>query len=242
MRALETPHTLQLAPLALPVRFVNMLRLWLLLTTAAALAVANPHKYDLSHLVQADDQVVAGPVQDDEALLLFAVIRTSRLRRVLELGGFTGYSAHNFLKAMSVFGDDRRVYTVDVNPVPLQGDGHVFIHKNARDVAADDVGNEPLDMVFFDCHDLTASTDLFSRLEAEALLTSRTLIVLHDTNLHYHVERKGVAHQPVERQLVMWLKHKGYDSVSFHTSSRDHGASLPYRHGVTIMQRFAELH
>ena len=56
--------------------------------------------YDLSHLTQPDDQVVVGPVQDDEALLLFALVRCMRLRRILEVGGLDGYSARNFLRAM----------------------------------------------------------------------------------------------------------------------------------------------
>ena len=31
--------------------------------------------YDLSHLTQADDQVVEGPIQDDYYLFMFALIR-----------------------------------------------------------------------------------------------------------------------------------------------------------------------
>lgn len=47
-------------------------------------------KYDLSHLVQPLDQQVGGPVQDDEALLLYAMVRCMRVRRVLEIGGLSG--------------------------------------------------------------------------------------------------------------------------------------------------------
>ena len=32
-----------------------------------------------------------GPIQDDEALLLFALIRTTHVRRVAEIGGYHGY-------------------------------------------------------------------------------------------------------------------------------------------------------
>ena len=55
--------------------------------------------YNLSHLTQPDDQLVFGPVQDDEALFLYAVVRVMRLRRILEVGGLGGYSARNFLEA-----------------------------------------------------------------------------------------------------------------------------------------------
>ena len=71
------------------------------LRPAAPAAAAAAHKYDFSHLIQSPDQMVNGPIQDDEALMLYAVVRTMRLRRVLELGGLSGYSARNFLSALS---------------------------------------------------------------------------------------------------------------------------------------------
>jgi hypothetical protein len=37
--------------------------------------------YDLSHLTQSPDQRVQGPIQDDEALLLYALVKVMRLRR-----------------------------------------------------------------------------------------------------------------------------------------------------------------
>ena len=54
--------------------------------------------YDLSHLTQ-ETHHPGGAIQDDEALLLFAMIRVMHLRRVLEIGGLDGYSARNFLAA-----------------------------------------------------------------------------------------------------------------------------------------------
>ena len=39
-------------------------------------------------------------MQADEMLLLFSIIRTSSVRRVLEIGGFHGDSAFNFLQAL----------------------------------------------------------------------------------------------------------------------------------------------
>lgn len=40
-------------------------------------------------------------MQDDEALLLYAVVRGMRMSRVLEIGGLSGYSTKNFLQAMT---------------------------------------------------------------------------------------------------------------------------------------------
>lgn len=58
-------------------------------------------KYDLSHLTQDDNQHVWGPIQDDEALFLYSIIRASRLKRIFEIGGLSGYSAQNFLNAVN---------------------------------------------------------------------------------------------------------------------------------------------
>src|ERR1700742_4836 len=105
--------------------------------------------YPLSHLVQPPQQDVWGPIQDDEALFLFAMIRTMCMKRILEIGGLQGYSATNFLVAA---GEGARVYTVDLNPVRTVGPGHVTIQKDAALIAPEDVENKPLDLVFFDCH------------------------------------------------------------------------------------------
>ncbi len=75
-------------------------------------------KYDLSHLTQRPNQAVSGPIQDDEALFLFALIRVMLVRRVLEIGGLSGYSATNFTKAVGPLGV---VYTIDIRPVPESG-------------------------------------------------------------------------------------------------------------------------
>jgi predicted O-methyltransferase YrrM len=71
--------------------------------------------YDLSHLTQPQKQNVVGPIQDDEALFLYSLIRTMRLKRILEIGGDVGYSATNFLKAI---GGNGIVYIVEAHSLP----------------------------------------------------------------------------------------------------------------------------
>src|SRR5579872_3938367 len=100
--------------------------------------------YNLSHLTQAPDQQVSGPIQDDEALLIYAVIKVMRLRRILEVGGLSGYSARNFTAAV---GDEGVVYTVDLTPVPAQGPNHRVVTKDAADLTAADLDSLPLDLV-----------------------------------------------------------------------------------------------
>lgn len=204
--------------------------------------------YDLAHLTQDASQRAAGPVQDDEALLLFAWLRCVRARRVLEIGGLGGYSATNFLKAV---GDGGTVYTVDIDPVARISGAHVVIQKDAKDVRAADVGSLPLDLVFFDCHAFEAQVALFQNLYKDGVITNATTIALHDTGVHFaqffefaHKLKDGTwVHQPVERRLVNWLcETHGYHAVHAHTHDASrHSEDFPYRHGLTLCQKARRL-
>jgi len=201
--------------------------------------------YDLSHLTQAPEQHAEGPIQDDEALLLYALVKVMRLRRILEVGGLSGYSALNFLKAIENSGT---VYTVDLQPVAPQAKNHRVITNDAGLLAAKDVDSEPLDLIFFDCHAYKAQMELYFRLSAQRIITPRTVLALHDTNLHPRrfapwsiPVDDGFAHQWVERQMADDFRRLGYDAISFHTELTRHDASLPYRHGLTVLGKYRTL-
>ncbi len=202
-------------------------------------------KYDLSHLTQPSNQVVAGPVQDDEALFLFALIRVMLIRRVLEIGGLSGYSATNFVKAVGPTGV---VYTIDIKRVPKVAENHVPIIMDARLITPAAIGDAPLDLVFLDCHEYEVQMEMISRLREQNMITDRTVLALHDTNLHprqtapwaYEIEG-GWVHQVVERRMVNDLRELGYDVISLDTDPRAHGPALPFRHGLTIMRKFTFL-
>lgn len=205
-------------------------------------------QYDLAHLTQAPSQEVIGPIQDDEALALFALIRCMRLDRVLEIGGLGGYSARNFLAAVGPAG---AVYSVDIHRVPQVAPNHRCITKDARDLTTGDVDGLPLDLVFFDCHDMV-QMQVFAAMREQGMITDRTVLALHDTNLHPHnitgcarIEGRariegGWEHQPVEREMTRQFRAShGYDVFSYHTTASRHDATLPYRHGLTICQKNA---
>lgn len=217
--------------------------------------------YDLTHLTQDDDQNVGGPIQDDEALFLYSIIRGCRLSRILEIGGLNGYSAKNFLKALDYprkLGETYTLYTCDITEVPTQGKNHKVLTKNAMDITSEDLDNKPLDMIFYDCHDMIQMV-IHSVLVAKGLINDKTIIALHDTNLHYapHMHRKhypphdpigeyvesekGWAHQPVERKMVNLFKDMGYDIFSISTDASKHSSMLPVRHGMTICRKFFPL-
>jgi hypothetical protein len=193
-------------------------------------------RYDLSHLVQDSSQAVFGPIQDDEALLLFAVCRVTCVARVAEFGGESGYSARNFLAAV---GPGGQVYTVDASPVPVMSPAHRFVHKFAKDVVPADFDSLPLDLVFFDCHDFFQQLQAVLALSRGGVITRETTIALHDTGPHpakllpwaFRGE-DGYVHQPAERALVGYLQDLGYECLSFHASRP--APPLRFRHGLTL--------
>jgi predicted O-methyltransferase YrrM len=203
--------------------------------------------YDLSHLTQADSQLPTGPIQDDEAIFLYSIVRGSRLTRILEIGGLNGYSAKNFLQATS-HSNDATVYTCDINPVPSLAPNHKIITKNAIYITPEDLDNKPLDMVFFDCHDYI-QLGIYSSLVKLKLITDKTILALHDTCLHYPkefqgnpaMEHTGYIHQQVECHMVNLFKEMGYDIFSIVTDITKHSPEFPYRCGVTVCQKFKPL-
>jgi len=204
------------------------------------------HKYDLSHLIQNENQDVWGPIQDDEALFLYGLIRTARIKTILEIGGLNGYSSMNFLKALD-FSKKNILYTCDINPVPKLSENHICLIKNAKDISASDISNRKIDMIFFDCHDLIQMDVYFNLLNNNLIDKNEVYICLHDTNLHYAPygrqgnfleNEQGFAHQPVERMMTNLFKNLGYDILHCSTKKEDHDETLPFRHGVTICRNF----
>ena len=209
-------------------------------------------KYDFSHLTQPPNQNVGGPIQDDEALLLYSIVRCGRIRRILEVGGLSGYSANNFLKAISWEKDAKTaVYTCDKKPVKSLAPNHFTFQKSIGDITIRDVHETPLDLIFFDAHVLDPQMAAFNLLREANLITNETIIALHDTGLHSDKRAKwsylitdsdgtkGYVHQKVERQMVNILRRRyGYDSFSAHVFHGRNDALLPERHGITLMQKY----
>ena len=201
--------------------------------------------YDLSHLTQSDPQVVVGPVQDDEALFMYSVIRGKRLRTVLEIGGLEGYSATNFLRAVGAAGT---VFTVDFNPVSSQAPNHVVVTKDARDLTPADLRGQVLDFVFFDCHDYEVQMAVYERLREQGCLTDDTVIALHDTNTHVarfvdwaYETPDGWVHQAAERRMVNTFRSMGYDVFLLHTRPEAHSPAFPFRHGLALCTKVTAL-
>ena len=201
-------------------------------------------QYDLNHLIQSDDQAVSGPIQDDEALLLYAIVRVCMVKNIVEIGGLDGYSAVNFLSAIS--NSDGRLFTIDLNSVIQKAPNHFVIQKDIGEVGVVDLLYTKIDLVFFDCHNYESQMKFYHNMIENKLIDEDTIIALHDTNLHpnkncdwaYRIG-EGWIHQPVERMMINELAtNYGYHAVNFHTKMEKHGDNLPFRHGVSILSKY----
>jgi hypothetical protein len=195
--------------------------------------------YDLSHLTQAQDQRVWGPVQDDEALLLFAMCRVLRARRVIEIGVQHGYSTRNFLAAV---GPDGEVIGIDKDDHGVRLPRFTMIHGDAGCVMPEQIP-WMADLVFFDSHAEEAQKQFHSRMAAAGKISESTVLAIHDTGLHPAGIGQGVPisggvmHQPAERSFCNWLLDHGWSAFHVHTPLHRLGSALPYRHGLTLMAK-----
>eukprot|EP01041_Mallomonas_annulata_P001449 gene1449-2789_t len=224
----------------------------LLTSLCVLLRYSNAVVYNLNHLTQSDDQNVCGPIQDDEALLLYAIIRNMRISSVFEIGGYQGDSARNFLKAMEK-SPDPIMYTVDLHPVPVMGSNHRVILKFAADVTCHDLDNckRPLGMIFFDCHNYDQQMHVFYMFLKFGAITNSTIIALHDTGVWPKQSIGGckngekvpgvegfVHRRQSERKMVNTFIDLGYHCLSLLPDIQifTKGYNLAVRHGLSICQ------
>jgi predicted O-methyltransferase YrrM len=187
-------------------------------------------KYLLGHLRYYGENVL-GPVQRDEALLLYSLVKTVDPKTIVEFGFYKGHSAINFLKAMS---SDAKLYSYDISDGSVQLARRIhdkrfrFIHKSQADFEWSDVDNRLVDLVFFDAaHDFGLNVLTFSRLRNS--LAERALIVVHDTGGHGSA---GRIHQLDERRFVNYIKLdiRGFNQIHLHSTTK-------FRYGLTLLQR-----
>lgn len=211
-------------------------------------------KHGFDHLNQTTT-IVKGPIQDDEAILLYGLVRTMGLKYIVELGGLNGYSAQNFVKAISGQG---KVISIDpnfTNKYNIPTDNFTFIRKKCQDVFPKDLNIPRIDLLFFDCHALRPQIEFFDRCLAEGLITNNTVLVLHDTDVHparkglgikqidnNHKTRGNTGIYPIqtalaERQMVNIFMDKGYVPLHAHCDYRDLPDYIQIRHGLTILSK-----
>ena len=224
---------------------------WPLVRRAMA---AGRRDVDVAHLARFSDDAV-GPIQRDEALALYGLVRVLRPQTVVEIGFFRGHSALNFLEALD---PDARLYSFDVDPAceaiarDRLGHDHRFRLrlKSQTDLEPADIDGRQADVVFLDAaHELDLNQATFARLLP--MLAPRAIVGIHDTGTwprasvpqgHWWLqtdegwigdEREVM---PDERAFVNWLleQHPEFAQVHLHTSRTA-------RYGITLLQRTAPL-
>ena len=205
-------------------------------------------KYSLSHL-RYFSEYAAGPIQRDEALLLYALVKTVDPKTIVEFGFLAGHSSTNFLKAMS---SDARLYSYDIADASMRiarrirDDRFRFVFKSQADFEYSDVDNRLVDLVFFDgSHDFHLNVVTFEKVGK--CLSERALVIVHDTGAWYGDLQgrqtpegyfaggsidAGYIHRPDERKFVNYIRvnMEDFEQIHLHSTSK-------FRHGLTLLQR-----
>jgi predicted O-methyltransferase YrrM len=214
--------------------------------------------YDLSHLPFHGEEDAVGPVQRDEALLLFALTRSLRPQLIVEVGFLGGQSAFNFLRALT---PGAQLYSFDIAPASEAiarrafGDfpNFVFQRVSQDEIGPEHIGGQAIDLLFLDAsHDFELNVRTFDRLAP--LVADDGVLVIHDTGawrrqafrpIHHAVARErpelwasfdDFEHQREERQFVNWLLEQRPEYAQVHLHSTN-----TVRHGMTLLQRNAPL-
>ncbi|MDQ3741289.1 MAG: class I SAM-dependent methyltransferase [Actinomycetota bacterium] len=200
-----------------------------------------------------------GPVQREEALVLYALVRAVRPRTVVEFGFHDGRSAFNLVRALD---PDARLYTYDIGAASARVAEQLFGHddrvrfhlKSQAEFEPADVDGREVDFVFLDAsHDLALNQETFRRVLP--VLAPDALVAVHDTGTvpralltpgqlaeveaawsHQWVTPDAFEHQPGERATLNWLRdeHPEFAQVNLHTHR-------VVRWGLTLLQRSARL-
>jgi predicted O-methyltransferase YrrM len=191
-------------------------------------------KYSLGHL-RYFGEIVMGPVQRDEALFLYGLVKIVDPKTIVEFGFSRGHSATNFLKAMS---SDSRLYSYDISDASVQLARRIhdnrfrLIHKSQVDFDSSDVDHRRVDFAFFDAsHDCDLNLLTFDRLRIS--LSDRALIAVHDTGSHWLDPSHPI--KPHEREFVNHVRLSMPDFDLIHLD-----CTTKYRHGLTLLQRNPE--
>jgi predicted O-methyltransferase YrrM len=200
---------------------------------------------NLDFLKHYEEEDAMGPVQRDEAALLYGLTRVIRPRLVVEFGAEFGASTRCFLEAGA-----GRVVAVNCEISPAVRDlagrfpNLIFVHKRQEECDGTEWGSEAIDLCFIDAsHDLALNKRTFRVVER--LMRRPGWLVIHDTGLWRrefiagrnaeHAARVGIAcgnyvmHQPGEVEFVEWIRAtRPYDVV-------DLSSIYTLRHGMSIV-------
>jgi predicted O-methyltransferase YrrM len=218
---------------------------------------------DLSHFDQYENYK-HGPIQQDEAVLLYGLCKVIRPKTIVEFGIMYGGSSENFALAKD---DDSFLYSFDVSPLFVREtrkrlqkfpNCHVRV-RNCVDFEPGDIGCRSIDFVFLDCSHLFRTNQECIRRFMPCMSESG-IVAIHDTgvwtreawmNSPQEYRKKMVSQKfrtsalelvdimPVfedERKTVTWFlkEYPEYTLVNLHSTSI-------LRCGITLLQKRDDL-
>ena len=172
-----------------------------------------------------------GPVQDEDVLLLQAVIKMTCPLKLVELGYLNGFSSRKILEVMK---EDAILISYDNTVQYSDITDSRFTFKNKSQTEYEE---ENIDFIFFDAsHNLDLNKETL--LKVEKTLNKNGIIAIHDTGIWNEMVmdtggywvKDGYVHRPDEREFVKWLKEKGFNIINL-------GTTRELRHGITLAQK-----
>jgi len=211
----------------------------------------------VNHLVTFSEEKALGPLQRDEACLLFGLVKVLKPNCLVEFGFNDGHSSFNFLQAMGGYGElhsfDISEKSAKVAKKYFKNYANFHYHgKSQADFDPSDISGKKIDFVFFDgAHDLKLNCEAFKQIQ-NALSPNATICV-HDTGLWNKTKMKDRHHQFAKYLPENWLNDMEFQHqkderrfsnwlVSEHSYSPVHchsGNCL--RHGLTLLQNIRYL-
>lgn len=175
--------------------------------------------------------VTLGNIQEEDVLLIQAVIRMTAPLKCVEFGYLNGFSAQSMLNVMR---PDAKLISYDNSIIGnIQDPRFTFKHKSQTEYE-----EEGIDFVFFDAsHDFELNRETFNKVVGT--LNDGAIVAVHDTGLWNemvldtggHWVGGGYAHRVGEREFVNWVsKTHSFKPIHFH-SMRE------LRHGMTLLQK-----
>jgi predicted O-methyltransferase YrrM len=227
-----------------------------LLNVAARLKGRNAT--NTNHLTTYREENVMGPLQREEALTIFSLVKMTRPQTIVEFGFHCGHSAFNFIQAID---PTACLYSFDIADESEQIARDYFSHfpnfqfkkKSQADFNKGDVEGRMIDFVLLDAsHDLA-----LNKMTWEALapcLSPTAIVAIHDTGTwvkkfhgeghrSYAKDEPGnwlndeeYQHCPDERRFVNWVADSYPEFQVLHLHSLH-----CIRNGITLIQKQRKL-
>lgn len=202
-----------------------------------------------------EHEIVIGPIQRSEAIMLYGLIKTIRPRRVVEVGFYRGDSCA-VLCAATAGDPDATVESYDVRWVDENDKNslkaqypHLTVEIcDQRQVMSRTAASDSrlIDFLFIDAsHDLEINQATWASFVTR--MSSNAVVMVHDTGLWVDTHRPpdfthgrpgtkhgvtGRFHQPDEVMFVQWIE-KNFPNWT----RMDFMSVNAFRHGFTLLQR-----